>query len=711
MKTADSDLNRRKLMDKLGSPPQFGPLVGMLATTFEMQPEFFETDFLPTVLNLGAWDDRSWTSRIEIEKNLAHMETAILFLDASRYRNRPRSLRVKIMPVALGDWRALHAKVVLLVYENAVRLILGSANLTQQGYRENREVAAVLTVTDRDKKRAPLIRSALSGFPLVLGGWWGSECEQLSKLATDFLHTDEGNTTQEREWFFWGGGEEALWKSFVSRWPESDKVSKITIVSPFWSEDEKQRPLERLLSALREKECMEKGAEVRLITEATPDYQTSYKPTLPKTFGSFDFGAFGVAVTAQAADPQVLVEEVGVEGFVRNRPLHAKVVVFDGHRNSLHYLGSANFTRQGWGFVGEERKANVEAGLVILQDKKGTGAVSSLIPKGTGPVVELKGGAEAGLASPEPTPESIPWPSFLKEVLLSPNPNDPERLDLVIRWDRGLTLGHWEISSAEKGDGGVANVFLDSSSVSDSMDTHRVSLDEPSVNTLLKEQEVLVQWWEKKQGGQTFPVNVALEARHALPISPESGKFSEQRLILYYQGRIAWEDIFPEPADPTLQKGEEPGPEDETGTVVDTSRIQSYQIREFIEALRGITDDLKAAARSTEPAMRLALVGPVSPIALARVVTDAAHRKERSPLAAGFQLVEIRACIETARGFQSAEKYKMAWLGFIDEALTSVDKLFVRLREMFPSDFSKQGAFALYEQSIRNYYNISRATR
>ena len=279
MKSGDPGVNKRKLTDKLGFPPHFGPLIGLVATTFEMQPEFFETEFLPAVLNLGAWDDRSWTSRIEIERNLAHMEAAVLFLDASRYRNRPRSLRVRITPVSLGGSKALHAKVVMLVHERAVRTIVGSANFTVQGYRENREAAAVLTVTEKDAGQAPLILSALSGFPGVLGNRWDRECEQISRRAVEFIQSLEKPSGQEKEWFVWGGGDEALWKSFMSRWPQSDKVSKITIVSPFWSEDDQHIALKTLASILKERGCLKPGAEVLLLTEATPDTQKSYKPT------------------------------------------------------------------------------------------------------------------------------------------------------------------------------------------------------------------------------------------------------------------------------------------------------------------------------------------------------------------------------------------------------------------------------------------------
>ena len=64
----------RKLIDELALKDQFGDVLGMVATSYDLQPEFVETDFLPALLGLGAWDDRSWTSRIQVERHLAGME-------------------------------------------------------------------------------------------------------------------------------------------------------------------------------------------------------------------------------------------------------------------------------------------------------------------------------------------------------------------------------------------------------------------------------------------------------------------------------------------------------------------------------------------------------------------------------------------------------------------------------------------------------------
>jgi len=48
-------------------------------------------------------------------------------------------------------------------------------------------------------------------------------------------------------------------------------------------------------------------------------------------------------------NPEVHPEELGgMEGFTATRVLHAKVVLVEGTRSGLAYLGSGNFTGHGW---------------------------------------------------------------------------------------------------------------------------------------------------------------------------------------------------------------------------------------------------------------------------------------------------------------------------------------------------------------------------
>ena len=127
-------------------------------------------------------------------------------------------------------------------------------------------------------------------------------------------------------------------------------------------------------------------------------------------------------------------------------------------------------------------------------------------------------------------------------------------------------------------------------------------------------------------------MNVSFEARPSLPISPGSGDPKEQNIIAYYQGQIRWEDLFPDP-NQTSEDSEDDTQDDFSDSGVDTSQIQSYIIREFVEALKGLNDDLKSAAGSTKGCMQLALLGSISPLALAKHVRDATSSGERTPTA------------------------------------------------------------------------------
>jgi hypothetical protein len=161
-------------------------------------------------------------------------------------------------------------------------------------------------------------------------------------------------------------------------------------------------------------------------------------------------------------------------------------------------------------------------------------------------------------------------------------------------------------------------------------------------------------------------LNIEASARTLLPISPGNQNIAESSLLSYYQGRISWEELFP---DPDLISGlnkESPLPvAPESG--VDKSRIQSYQIREFVEALTGLRKDLEAATQ-TEPSMRLALLGPVSPVALVQTIVDAVKKGRRTPMAASFQLVEILACLRSAYAFPVPGKLSMEWKKHLREA-------------------------------------------
>ena len=698
MKKPVKMVDDRKLMDRLAPDPSLGRLLGLFATTYEMQPEFFETDFLPTLLGLGAWDDRSWSSRIALEKQLSELDAAAVLFDTRPYRGRPRSLRVEAKPVSIGAGRILHAKIVIGIYDEAVRLIIGSANLTEPGYRRNREVVAVLTASAKRPADTELIENAIREMPPLFDPWTSPATRQLLDLALQRLGEWLPTPSNSEQWVAWGGGERALWQQYIESWPQTDQVQRITVVSPFWSEERVDGPITTFVTAISKLGCLAQNAKLLMLTEAAPDKEATFKPRLPTSFGDFDARSLGLEALALAVDPGVPPEEVGLgEEFTGTRNLHAKVLLLEGSETSLAYLGSANFTRHGWGFLPDPRRANIEAGLIVRRSGASRDLLRSLIPSTTGEAVPLAGAAAGRLALQVGVPDESPWPTFLRDVLLAQSETDAEQLDLVVVITDEVA-GSWTISHLVP-DGASKQVLLSVDQPEPGKLRYRVPLSTDGLGRLLREQEVHVEWWLHPEG-RSFPINVEASARMGLPISPGTGLPEEQQLIAYYQGQITWEDLYPAPeSDPVPGKNTQ---DVDGSSSVDTSRIQSYIVREFVEALKGISDDLKAAAQSPKTCMRLALLGSVSPVALAKRVVEAADAGERTPTACGFQLVEILGCLDAARQLEASARFAADWREFVDEAAARVASMLENLLERFPEQLSSD--FRRYARKVRQHH-------
>jgi len=697
MTKSNGDSDDRKLMDRLLPDPALGPLLGICGTTYNIDLEFFEKDFLPTLLGLGAWDDRHWSSRIALEKHLAELDAATLLMDAGPYQGRPRSLRVEVEPVPLGAGRILHAKVFIAVYEQAIRLVVGSANLTEPGYRRNREAVAVLTASERQPGDAKLIAEGIEGLQDLLGDWLTRGARELLQRALQLLEPWRNAANSQEDWFCWSGGKQPLWRQFLARWPDQEELQRITIVSPFWSEERHQGPVTTLIQTLRESKSLTPFPKLRLWTEAAPDTQTAYRPSLPGSFASFDGTQLGLVAHAVAVDPRVPPDETGLgEEHSVIRALHAKLLLFEGSETSLLYVGSANFTRSGWGFGPAAHSGNIEAGLILKRTGPVRQRLESLLPRTIGSPVPLEGAAEGAIAIAEESPAESPWPAFLHDVLLAQSKPDADALELVVRLNKAAE-GSWKLTHVPAEDS-ADHVLLAIESPETDQCEYRVSLTPVQLNRLLQEQEVLVSWWSCP-GGRSFPINVSQAARPALPISPGTGRPEEQQLIAYYQGRITWTDLFPDPDDPGGNKT--PGSGDDDSNGVDTSRIQSYIVREFVEALQGIRDDLRSAAQATPASMRLALLGPVSPVALARRVTEAAHQGERTATAAGFQLVELLGCLRAAQHMDVAPRFQPDWQQIVEEAVSIVAGQLTKLEERYAAELS--GEFRRYARAVEQH--------
>jgi hypothetical protein len=672
----------RKLIDTLYGGPDLGDVTAVLATTFDLNPDFFETDFLPSLLGVPVSPGRAWRTRVQMESELASLDTVAVLMEATRWHGRPRTLRVHVQPAKAPDRGVLHAKVVLVVHEDAVRLVVGSANLTESGYRSNREVAVAIAVTKKTRENGALIRQAMSGLADRLRPWWSESAARVVASAVEVLNRLGSPEAAEDESFVWGGEPEPLFQKVLAAWPSGEPLRRLRIVSPFWSEETGGGPIAQLLRGLSGRGAATKDAEVLLVTSALPDGTQTWRPELPASYGTFDFAALGVRVSAVPAKVLVDAEDVGRDDLLARRALHAKVVFLEGPKTSLAYLGSANFTVPGWGF-GALQHSNVEAGLLVRRQGKARAQFEELIPPLEGSPIRLEGTVRAIVPPPPELPVASEWPGFLHSVELRTGDAKPDILELVAVLNDGPEP-RWSLTFGANHSPRVAVTDVPGQL------TRSFALDGEDLRTLISRQVVRVRWEGGPEPGVDYPVNVSLEARNQLPFGDPRLLPSEDDLVAFFQGRIALEDLFPPP--PGVD-GDDDASVPATESAVDTSKILSYQVRSFVEALAGLRDELERNT-ATERSMRLAVLGPVSPVALAREIAQAAA-KGRSATAVGFQLAEILCVLRAARSFDVDPKLAAPWAEILRKGEAEVSGRLDALRAAHPT-LADRTAFGAY---------------
>jgi hypothetical protein len=681
MSTKDG-LDRRKLMHWARPDPDHGNVVGMLATTYDLDATFFDSDYLPTFLGLGAWEDTSWSNRVAMQRALARTEAAVVMVDARRFRGRPRSLHIEVTPAVGPSGAKLHAKILLVIQERAVRLLVGSANLTDSGYRYNREVGLPIVATAQTPKLAALVSTALADMQETLQPWWTPAADRIHTLALETMVGWKKPQDDENQ-FVWSWGTKSLATQFTDWWP-NEKISGVTIISPFWTDEGEDGPVQKLLAQLGLERVS--GARIRLLTEAAAETQSAYRPALPAALAAWDARQLNVRGEIQAIDPRVLPEEVGGRtDYQPLRPLHAKIVVVEGPKTTLAYIGSANFTQHGWGYVGA--RSNIEAGVIMRRQGKDRQDLVGLIPSVTGARIPLNGKGQSAVTVVQRGDGDPAWPTFIRDIRLVPIGIGKKELELCVTLNTPKLSGSFSVWVADHSN----SVLLDSSRLATG------PLEPQVLEQLLRSQRVRVSW---DAYSVEFPINVDLEARLLLPVGPGSAPPGEKLLLQYYQGRIAAEDIYPPPPGESDVLPEPVIPNNGSESGVDTSRIQSYQIREFVEALQGIHDDLRSASQATEAAMKQAVRGELSPTTLAHEVVRAAHDKGRSATAAGFQLVEILACLAKAEHFDVSPKHKTVWVDCLGRAREEIMSLLSALIVWGGGELQLGSAFNRYHTAI-----------
>ncbi len=358
------------------SPPEgAGQPLACIATTYTFHAALFEGDLLPRFLGLK-FDSTEGERAFFVEREQALGTTsACVLVDEEHVDPAQATLRWDQLPVRVpGGGGVQHAKLTILAWQNCVRMLVASANLTRSGYRRNREVACYLDFFDDVSSAPGRIALEAVDFLAALAPWvmaTGGAVERLSgnldlvrellnrwrRMPADFapsesrrahfvagLPAQEGQTRRsplEQVLALWGGR----------------RACEVVVMTPFVGDKrfESNRVIDRLMQVPRSRDAVG-----RLVVPGRPSQQD--KPgmvvDLPRHFRDGWASAWGVP----PEDVNVHVAPLVRTGEKVQRNLHAKGLLLVSEKHSLLLCGSSNFSPHGMG-VGA---ANVEANLCYL---------------------------------------------------------------------------------------------------------------------------------------------------------------------------------------------------------------------------------------------------------------------------------------------------------------------------------------------------------
>jgi len=631
------------LKDGVGEP------VSCVATTFEFDAGFFEAELLPRFLGLRFdHTENERTFIIEREESLATTRVGVL-VDASKFDPRQTTLQWDQLPIQVPGG-IQHAKVTVLVWERLVRLIVGSANLTRQGYRRNRELFAALDFFDApDSAPLSVLRDALA-FIDTLCTW----SRTLPAATQRIRETTEQAPARVRRWSkapqdfsprerprvglvishptHASGSAQSALKQLMRMWLPR-RVLRFTVMTPFVGQQTDGE--DAVLHSMRELP-MARDAEGRLIVPEAPAPEGAKRRIvpLPRHFGQCWKKRFGE--NSRVLLVPTCVDEVDE----RPRDLHAKAILIEGDSHDLLMAGSSNFTPHGMG----NGVFNCEANLVF-EDKADEKRDGQTFDDRLGVPVSWDdpvGVDDIAWQDPEQAPEDAPsakphlpaffaWASYSQttgEVRVGVDRNQPEPSD-------------WSISLAGQSSEQSVSLFSRSSCAADGT-TLSFALDEKARGVHLT--ALRVSWTDKDATRQEGFLAVAVEDRDTDLLPPEEfrGLSVDGIIECLLSGRTPAEWV--EKQDARRKRNTSTDAAIESLRAVDTSNYVLYRVRRFGRALAAMADRI-ARTSPTPDAIRYRLLrDPLGPVHLAQTLFSSGDRRDGgqpSGAETGYQLYAL----------------------------------------------------------------------
>jgi hypothetical protein len=556
---------------------------------------------------------------IEREEKLSQCFACVLV--DSAHAAPERSLRWHMLPVTLSQGGVLHAKLTLLAWENCIRVLIGSANLTEAAYRRNQEIMASLdfgaqggpppelltqcvAFLNRVRKLAPGLdradgpQSALAAFLTLV-----------ERRARSLPPAERGDSACALVPLVPGG--ETVLQQLHALW-SGPRPDRAWAMSPFFDEDQNAVATAAALAGMlttRGNRRLMIVAPGRVLPDGTVQIdapaalKTSSHPSLRHEF-SF------------------VAEHADIEGKLEDRPLHAKSLWLERGGRALYMLGSSNLTAAG---LGLHSRRNVELNLAYLISDC-TSRFGKLCAESWPPTTQLDDldnvQFQGSLAESAEDADRVSLPAAFGLALFCLDERGA-RLELEV----GRNAPHvFEVRSQE----GAS--ILDSASWNRGAEKNVaiVPWESKRPPTSLE-----VRWQGEENREFTAPWIINVLGTSALPPPDELGNLSLDEMIEILTSARPLHEVVRR----ILERRERKKTSDKHTEVdphkkVDTSQFLLRRVRRVAQALEGMRDRLQQPVASLE-ALRWRLRGPIGPIALAKRLAA------ENPDGAAFTIAEV----------------------------------------------------------------------
>ncbi len=358
---------RDKALNLWQAPASAGEPMVCLATSFTFDAAFFEKECLGRFLQMDTDpdEDEAVSYLIEREEKLAAARVAVMV--DRRHAQSKASLRWDVLPVIVPR-AAQHAKVAVLCWADAVRVIIGSGNLTEPGYRKNLEVFGALEATRDGGGAVDEVLAVVEFLEQVAARALGDATHPgptrrvAEALITLRRHVQDwprrvGRALPVTPVF--GGTGQSVFEQLSKLLP-GGPARYVDVVSPFFDRISQSDRAEA--SGGNQRQAI--AALLEVMAKRRPRCVDFYVPYEESPDGRVHVFAPRLMIekAQQACDVRVLKIKPAQDGELR--PLHAKLMVFANDDWEVWLTGSSNFTRAGC--ASHAMAANLEANLAYL---------------------------------------------------------------------------------------------------------------------------------------------------------------------------------------------------------------------------------------------------------------------------------------------------------------------------------------------------------